>query len=173
MDNVTLVAIGYHYGEKDWGVSARDAFLKRGLNERRNIEFYMIQDSDIETGETCRKSELEIAREIKRRENVGLVIVPHCDFFNSSTGFEDTSGSYFGNDQVLVDRLKAVEGLRPHKEIYSSYAPPELNQVPMCTLESRHSPDQKEKSIDRTIAMITEVHDIHQNYWKETQAPSK
>ena len=151
--------IGYHFGEKDWGLAVEDAFHKK-YGDVNNLEFYTILNSDVETGDFCEKSEFEIAKKIRDIDKIDLVTILHSDLFRVDD-FLQTSGSYSGNDEELVNKLKTVERIRAKKEIYSWMSPKELNEIPIAVIESRYSLKRYSDSLIETADLIKTIDDIH------------
>lgn len=110
-----IVTIGHHYGERDWGMSVRDEYVKRNLKGNRSIDFYAIQNSNVKTGRWCNRSWREVKRKVKE-EGFELWIDIHCGFI----GHIDNKPShlfkkYYGIDEHIVERTKCSDHVESSK----------------------------------------------------------
>ena len=76
-----LVVLGYHSEELEWGKIVEKQFNDRGLNKNRNITFFTIEDSPILTGLDSPYSNQRVFDEIKKLEDVYIIVDMHCHPF--------------------------------------------------------------------------------------------
>lgn len=158
----TLVTIGYHYGELEWGRQVRDAYLQQNPNGTRKISFHEIGSSAIETANVCPKSLAEVVDAFERG-NFNFWIDVHCGFTEIYWG--RIFLSYRGNHDLILERAKEIEGVavsdtrnQGEPDIIKKYSKidpffPETEFVEQGEIYR--------KALNRTIRFINEIHDIH------------
>lgn len=161
----TLVTLGYHYGELGWGREVREAYEARGLQEGRDITFYEVANSTVETGDPCPEA-LEEILGVMKGGGFDVRIDIHCGY--CEPGKERTVLAYRGTDDSLLSRARSLPGVLVNdlrnipepleKRVYdcSALADPFLLEADFSgkTMRYRHA-------LDRTLEFINQVYDIH------------
>jgi hypothetical protein len=159
----TLVTIGYHNGELEWGRLVRAEYESKGLKGDRDITFHEIQDSDVETGGLSAKVSAEIERKI-REQGFGLWIDIHCGFDSDKYG--KISLTYSGSDEELLSKAKQLEGVTvndlkkipsPERAVYLKA----LADVFLSKEDIEKKSGVYQRGLERTLRFINEIHDIH------------
>ena len=162
----TLVSLGYHYNELEWGKIVRDTYIAKGMRGQREIIFYEVTKSNIPTGDFCPSSMHEI-RDVFILNECDLWVDIHCGHEERYFGrfFLRYNGS---EDEIIQAARTAI----PDALVGS------LNNIPVehrpdwynfkATVDPRFPiVDQKlengyfKNALERTISFINQVHDIH------------
>jgi len=157
----TLVTIGYHYGELDWGRQVRDAYLKSGLKNGRDIEFYEVRNSRFETSDLDFVVQEEI-EEILEKNHFWIDI--HCGFDTEKDGKMELL--YYSSDPKALNRVNLIPDVNindcrryPDKEgIHPQYARADVF-FPRKEFETKGPIYQK--GLERTLLFINQMHDLH------------
>lgn len=161
----TLVTIGYHYGELAWGREVREAYERRGLQGGRDLAFYEVANSTVETGDHCPEALEEIQR-VMERDGFDVWIDVHCGHCEPSR--ERTVLAYRGTDDSILSRARSlsdvlVGDLRKipeplEKRMYdcSALADPFLPETDFSAKTEKYR-----AALDRTVEFINQVYDIH------------
>lgn len=161
----TLVTIGYHRGEVGWGREVREAYETRGLQGGRDLAFYEVANSTVETGDPCPES-LEEIQSVLKNGRFKVWVDIHCGHCEPSQ--ERTMLSYRGTDDTILSRARSlsdvlVGDLRKipgplEKRMYdcSALADPFLPEADFSAKTEKYR-----RALDRTVEFINQVYDIH------------
>lgn len=169
----TLVTLGYHYGELEWGRQVRDEYIRRQLQGDRDITFYEVSSSDVETGYPSAPATDEI-KEIVRKKCYQLLIDIHCGF---DARYEDNDVliSYLGMDSDVILRMRQLKGVHVDDwraigensslKRFSYYGIPYANVDAFFSTETFIKKGQiYRKKIKRTLEVINQIHDSHRQF---------
>lgn len=101
----TLITLGYHCGELKWGEIVKDEYLRQNLKGARDVTFYSVKSSDIESGAPCKKAADEI-KKIVKKDNYGLCIDVHCGL---TLNYNGLIKEYIGMNDQLIQRVKSYD----------------------------------------------------------------
>jgi len=157
----TLVTLGYHYGELDWGRQVRDEYIKAGLKGNRDITFHEVKNSQVETGDIDLKSLEEIEGMLEKDQ---LWIDIHCGFNPRKYGkieliYRSIDPKTFERVKLLPDVWVGDNGVIPdHREIH-----PYCARADVFFSREEYETQGKiwRKGLDRTLIFVNQLHDLH------------
>ena len=159
----TLVTIGYHNGELEWGRCVREQYESRDLRGNRDIGFYEVQDSDVETGDISEKVAAEIDKKMDE-QGFKLLIDIHCGFVPEKRG--EISLHYSGEDDETLSKAwqledAAVNDIRHMPPANRLRYLKALADVHLSKEDIEKKSEVYQKGLERTLRFINEIYDIH------------
>lgn len=108
MADKTLVVIGYHSDELEWGTHVKETFEKEHPDSE-SVKFLVIEDSPVKTGLPSPEVDKRIRKAVEEEGDVKLMIDIHSDIQDE---YAEENGenhlSYTGIDSRKVDRINEV-----------------------------------------------------------------
>lgn len=164
-----LVIIGHHYGELDWGREVKAAYEARGLQGDRDITFYEVANSTVETGDLCPTAIAEIERILDDNE-FDVWIDVHCGFKEPSS--ERTVLGYKGTDEELLSRARELPDVlvSDYRKIPEPYRQDALESIfngsavadpYFSERDFSEKTERYQQALDETLEFINDIYDIH------------
>lgn len=163
-----LVTIGYHYGELEWGRIVREEYKLRALKGNRNIEFYEVKNSNVETGVGCKNSVQEIKKTINSKK-VNLWIDIHCGIGFTTSGFDGIYG-YIKRKKKIIDEMRKLDFsvINLNRKDIADLDIIDNIGIPYALIDpyfTKEDYDKKENGwcggLEKTLSLINQVYDIH------------
>ncbi len=166
----TLVTIGYHYGELEWGRAVKNMFdCKYGSVD--SLEFYEVKSSSVFSGDICENSYREIMSELKKT-GAKLWIDIHCGH-NPGKACDDGiklsyhsvnypllhSINHLGYDASVSDYNKIPFKTFPNRALLDFY-------LPLNDLETKSG--SYYEGIVGTLDRIVDLHDVHKGFYLDS-----
>jgi hypothetical protein len=162
----TIVTLGYHYEELEWGRIVREEYYRRNHVNGRDITFYEVTQSDVEKSDLCQKSLDEISARIIE-DGFGLWIDIHCGYYRRELGPAELS--YKGYEEEILQFLKnsysdiKVENVA---NIPEEHRTPWLKRYAVADSFFPKSDFQSKNNgfrtgLERTLDFIVQIYDAH------------
>ena len=115
----TLVTIGYHGMEREWGKIVRDRFVAQ-YQDMDDIIFHVVQcnlDENTSTGDPNPEADAEICGLIRGNGDIELLIDVHCgiiedddfELYHQDSGMPlDGKDLFYHGDQLLIKEMKRL-----------------------------------------------------------------
>ncbi len=161
----TLVTIGYHYGEIQWGIEVAMQYFSRCLMEGRDIHFYVLMTSNVKSADLCPSALKEIER-VYFEGRFGVWIDLHCGIDASSNG--KTYLFYTGENDLILAKARALVEVKvgDYRQIPD---PPFVFFRQSAMVDPFFSPEDFNAKkgyyplgLEKTLRFINQIYDIHE-----------